>query len=60
LIGALAALGVGATVTGWLLVGVVVVLAAVNLFLDFCLGCFIYYQLARRGLRLELPAWRQA
>lgn len=58
LIGALAALGSGATVAGWLLVGVVVLLAAVNLFLGFCLGCFIYYQLARRGLRLDLPAWR--
>lgn len=60
LLGALAALGTGATVAGWLLVGVVVVLAMVNLFLGFCLGCFIYYQLARRGLRLDLPVWRQS
>lgn len=58
LIAALVALGTGAAVAGWLLVGVVVILAAVNLFLGFCMGCFIYYQLARRGLRLELPAWR--
>jgi hypothetical protein len=50
----------GAAAVGWLLAGVVVALAAVNLFLGFCLGCFIFYQLARRGLRLELPLWRQA
>jgi hypothetical protein len=49
----------GATVAGWLLAWVVVVLAGVNLFLGFCLGCFVYYQLARRGLRVDLPAWRQ-
>ncbi len=60
LLAAMAALGTGATVAGWLLVGLVIVLAAVNLFLGFCMGCFVYYQLARRGLRLELPAWRQA
>lgn len=45
---------------GWLLAGIVVVLAAVNLFLGFCLGCFIYYQLARRGIVLNLSAWRGA
>ncbi|GIV79506.1 DUF4395 domain-containing protein [Litorilinea aerophila] len=47
-----------AAVLGWLLAGIVVVLAAVNLFLHFCLGCFIYYQLARRGIHIELAAWR--
>jgi hypothetical protein len=52
------ALGLGATMLGWLLAGIVVVLAAVNLLLHFCLGCFIYFQLARRGIRLSLPAWR--
>lgn len=59
LLAAVIALELGALVMGWLLVGVVIALAAVNLFLKFCLGCFIYYQLARRGLRLELPVWRQ-
>jgi hypothetical protein len=54
------ALALGASLLGWLLAGIVVALAAVNLFLRFCLGCFIYYQLARRGIRLSLPAWRAA
>jgi hypothetical protein len=36
----------------------VVSLAAVNLFLGFCAGCFMYYQLARRGLRPNLPTWQ--
>ena len=47
-------------VLGWLLVGVVIALAAVNLFLGFCLGCFMYYQLARRGIQADLPWWRVA
>lgn len=51
------ALTTGATVVGWLLVGMVVVLAAVNLFLNFCVGCYLYYQFARRGLRFSLPGW---
>ena len=50
----------GLAVVGWLLAGMVVVLAAINLFLNFCLGCFIYFQFARRGVRLELPGWRAA
>lgn len=54
------ALAVGAGFLGWALTGVVVVLAAVNLLLRFCVGCFLYYQLARRGIRLDLPAWRTA
>jgi hypothetical protein len=29
---------------------VVVVLAALNLFLGFCAGCFVYYQLNRLGV----------
>jgi len=49
----------GASVIGWLLAAVVVVLAAINLTLGFCLGCFFYYQLARRGVRAELPWWRR-
>ncbi len=60
LLAATAALIAGAPLAGWTLAGVVVVLAAVNLFLRFCLGCFIYYQLARRGIHLDLPAWRTA
>ena len=54
------ALLAGASVLGWLLVGVVIALAAVNLFLGFCLGCFMYYQLARRGIQADLPWWRAA
>lgn len=50
----------GASTPGWLLVGVVVVLAAVNLFLGFCLGCFVYYQMARRGIHATLPRWQAA
>jgi hypothetical protein len=32
---------------GWSLAGVVALLAALNLFLGFCAGCFVYYQLNR-------------
>lgn len=47
---ALIALLVGATVAGWALVWLVIVLAALNLFLGFCAGCFVYYQLNRLGV----------
>jgi molybdopterin converting factor small subunit len=50
LVGAAAALFSGATTLGWVLVGLVVVLAALNLFLGFCAGCFVYYQLNRFGV----------
>lgn len=60
LVAATLALAVGASFLGWALAGMVVVLAAVNLLLRFCVGCFLYYQLARRGIRLDLPAWRTA
>lgn len=53
-----AALAAGAVVVGWALVGMVIVLAAVNLFLHFCVGCYLYYQFARRGLRFSLPGWQ--
>ena len=43
-------LAVGAATVGWALAWLVVILAAVNLFLGFCAGCFIHYQLSRRGL----------
>jgi len=35
---------------GWALAWIVIILAAVNLFLNFCAGCFMYYQLDRAGL----------
>jgi hypothetical protein len=41
------ALGLGLPVAGWALAWVVIALAAVNLFLNFCVGCFVYYWLAR-------------
>ncbi len=41
---------VGQTILGWALVGLVVVLAAMNLFLGFCAGCFLYYQLNKLGV----------
>ncbi|MCK9495033.1 MAG: DUF4395 domain-containing protein [Dehalococcoidia bacterium] len=43
----------GATQVGWALTLIVTALAFVNLAVQFCTGCFIYYQLDRRGL---LPA----
>jgi hypothetical protein len=54
------ALLLGASLAGWLLAGVVVALAAINLFLGFCMGCFIYFQLARRGIHPDLPWWPAA
>lgn len=39
-----------ATFLGWALVWVVIGLAALNLFLGFCAGCFVYYQLNRLGV----------
>lgn len=50
LLGAIAALYGGVTGLGWALVGLVVILAALNLFLGFCAGCFVYYQLHRLGV----------
>jgi hypothetical protein len=35
---------------GWALVWLVIGLAALNLFLGFCAGCFLYYQLNRLGV----------
>lgn len=54
------ALLAGLSVLGWALAGIVVVLAAVNLFFGFCVGCFLYFQLARRGIHLSLPGWQNA
>jgi hypothetical protein len=47
----------GWSLLGWVLTGIVIALAAVNLLFGFCMGCFIYYQLGRRGLKLSLPSW---
>lgn len=40
----------GQSVLGWGLVWLVVGLAALNLFLGFCAGCFVYYQLNKLGV----------
>ena len=47
---AIVALLTGLPVLGWGLVWLVVALAALNLFLGFCAGCFVYYQLGKLGL----------
>lgn len=47
---AVIALLAGQPVVGWALVGLVIVLAALNLFVGFCAGCFVYYQLNRLGV----------
>ncbi len=60
LVGAVVAFVAGAPLLGWALCGVVVALAAVNLFLGFCVGCFLYYQLGRAGVRPSLPTWQPA
>jgi len=46
----LLALLAGQPVLGWALAWLVVGLAAANLFLGFCAGCFLYYQFNRRGV----------
>lgn len=40
----------GQAVLGWALAWLVAGLAALNLFLGFCAGCFVYYQLNRLGV----------
>jgi hypothetical protein len=47
---AVAALLLGQPAIGWALAWLVVALAALNLFLGFCAGCFVYYQLNRLGV----------
>ncbi len=46
-------LGVGNAALGWVLAWIVIILAGVNLFFNFCTGCFVYYQLDRLGLMLH-------
>ncbi|HEX7588594.1 MAG TPA: DUF4395 domain-containing protein [Anaerolineae bacterium] len=50
---ALAGFVLGSPVVGWAFVWLVVALAALNLFVGFCAGCFIYYWL----VRLNLPGF---
>jgi hypothetical protein len=40
----------GLTVVGWALAWTVIILAFINLTVNFCAGCFIYYQLNKVGL----------
>ena len=40
----------GATTAGWVLNWIVTGLAFINLSIQFCAGCFMYYQLDRIGL----------
>jgi hypothetical protein len=47
------ALFLGASVLGWGLVWLVIVLAALNAFGGFCVGCAVYYWLAR----LDVPGF---
>ena len=48
---------VGWAMLGWVLTGIVIALAAINLLFGFCAGCFMYYQLGRRGIKPSLPSW---
>ena len=50
---ALAGFVLGIPVAGWALASLVVALAALNLFVGFCAGCFVYYWL----VRLHLPGF---
>jgi hypothetical protein len=40
----------GVATVGWVLSGIVVVLASLNLFAGFCAGCFVYYQLSKHNV----------
>lgn len=44
------ALALALPTVGWALAWLVIVLAAANLFLGFCAGCFMYYQFNRIGV----------
>lgn len=44
------ALFAGTVAVGWVLTWIVAALAFINLTVQFCAGCFIYYQLDRIGL----------
>ncbi len=51
-----AALYGGSGILGWGLAVLVAVLAAVNVFWNFCAGCFLFYQLRRTGLLRRQPS----
>ena len=40
----------GSILLGWVLVWIVIALAAANLIFGFCAGCFVYYQLGKLGV----------
>jgi len=44
------ALLAGVPTLGWILVAIVVVLANLNFWVNFCAGCWMYYQLNRLGI----------
>jgi hypothetical protein len=44
------ALLIGASILGWILAGIVVVLANINFWLNFCVGCWFYYRMNRWGI----------
>jgi hypothetical protein len=46
---ALLAFAIKTSLLAWLLAGIVVMLAGLNLFAGFCLGCALYYWLGRIG-----------
>ncbi len=50
LLGATAFLLGGAATIGWTLSWIVTVLATINLTVNFCAGCFVYFQLERLGI----------
>jgi len=56
LVMAVIALIAGVSLLGWLLVWVVIGLAGLNLFLGFCAGCFLYYQMNR----LNVPGFEHS
>ncbi len=47
---AVLAISLGAPVVGWVLVGIVFVLANLNFWLGFCAGCWMYYLFNRIGV----------
>ncbi len=40
----------GVALLGWALVGIVVILVNLNFWLNFCLGCWMYYRFNRLGV----------
>ncbi len=44
------ALAAGTSALGWALTLIVAALAMLNVLVNFCAGCFVYYQLRRYGL----------